>query len=97
MRFEYTPRALGDIAEILETISQDDPVAAQRVATRIEATVSLLADAPLIGRRRSDRTEHIRAFPARPFPYLVVYLGEEDRIVILTIWHMSRNPEDMIR
>ena len=97
MRVDYTPRALDDVAAILEQISEDDPAAARRVAARLEATVSLLADAPLIGRRRLDRGEHIRTFPARPFPYLVVYQVEEDRIVILTVWHMSRNPEDMIR
>jgi plasmid stabilization system protein ParE len=68
MRVAYTRRALRDVAQILEAIAADNLSAAKRVAACIEATVALLAEQPLLGRRREDRAEHVRAFVVRPYP-----------------------------
>lgn len=96
MRVLYTARALRDVDDILKAIAADTPSAAGRVAARIEATVALLASQPRLGRRRDSRADHIRAFAVRPYPYLIVYALRDDRLEILTIWHMSRDPGGML-
>ena len=76
MRYKYTQRALDELEHTLATIAADDPGAASRVALQIEQIVELLAEMPLIGRRDTRRSDHVRKFAERPFPYLIVYRGE---------------------
>jgi plasmid stabilization system protein ParE len=40
----------------------------------------------------SEVYRSVRRAPLRKFPYLVFYLGERDRIVVLAVLHTSRDP-----
>ena len=42
------------------------------------------------------RFDDFRAVSVKGFPYLIVYRIKEEVVQIIRIWHMSRNPDDLI-
>ena len=92
MKLRVTARANRDITNIADYISAENPFAALRVGERIEATLALLTEAPLIG-RRSNRP-NVREFPVRGLPFLVIYRATGDAIEVLSIFHTSRDPRE---
>lgn len=91
----YRPRARLDAAEIGAFIAQDSPAAGDRFADAVRASVSTLAEAPHIGRRRRFRRPDLstaRSWPVQGFPnHLIFYrVGEDGMLIVLRVIHAAR-------
>jgi toxin ParE1/3/4 len=88
MTIRYTDTALEEIAEILDYIARDNPMAADEVSLAIEHTIDLI--------RRHPRTAHVvhrgmvRAFPVDDYPYRIFYQAMPAEVVIRNVRHTSR-------
>ena len=78
------------LRQIHRYIAEDNPIAAERVASRIRQTVELLADFPRIGRIWEGGAT--RALNVSGLPYRVHYRIDEAAtlVKIITIAHTSR-------
>lgn len=90
MKRRLTSRAYRDVENILTYIQERNPQAAGAIAERIEHTLDLICEMPLIG-RPSDRPG-ARECPVRHAPLLVVYQLTGDTIEVLSVFHTSRDP-----
>ena len=92
-RVSWSEDALAEFCEVIAYIAADDPVAAAKVAERIEKAIDDLAETPTGRRGRVSGTyEKVVA----GLPYIVAYaLGDmptgEGRLTILRIIHGARN------
>jgi toxin ParE1/3/4 len=90
MKVGFTRHALKQLDDILAHLETDSPGAATRLASRLEAQLSLIVRHPDIGRPTNLR--NVRVFRAAPFPYLIFYRIALDRaeITILRMRHTAR-------
>ena len=73
------------LEEIHDYIAKDKADAAQRFATRLVASIEVLKNYPLLGRRGSETD--IRELVIGGTPYIVLYRVRSKRVFITTIWH----------
>ncbi len=92
MRRRLTARAYRDLDNILTYIEERNPQAAVTIAERIEQTLDLIGEMPLVGRKSAR--PGTREFPVSRTPLLVIYKVTGDTIEVLTIFHTSRDPLD---
>lgn len=85
----WTRSALVELRAIRAYIAQFSPLAAQRFALRLVAAARSLATSPDRGRPISRGRRELTIVS----PYLIRYLREDDRVVILEIRHGAREPE----
>ncbi len=89
MRVEVSPQAQQDLTEIADYIARDDPVAAERWVAALEGAARAAGDNPRIGRVVPElRKETVREVLVGD--YRVVYLIELRRVLVLTVFHGSR-------
>lgn len=88
MRISFDPRAVEDLDRIFAWIARDNPAAAHRVVSRIEAKVSRLAF-PEIG--RPGRVEGTRELVVPP--YVIVYRIDwaGDGILVVGVFHGAQD------
>ncbi len=87
MRVFWSPQAVADREAIWEYIAADDPSAAARVDTDLEAAVGGLAEHPGLGRPGLlPGTRELFPVPN----YRVVYEINGDEVWVLAIVHTSR-------
>ena len=93
MRIVVREAAAGDLDEILDWISRDNPRAAAALVRRILARVERLATPGLSHMGRPGLVEGTREL-VEP-PYIIVYMVDEpvDEIVVLAIVHGARDRE----
>ena len=87
MKLRFTPRAVANLAEIIDYIHERNPAAAGRVRTAIyDSLQSLILFLTLAGARRRI---------TRKYAYLVYYMvnKEAEEIVILNVKHPARRRE----
>ena len=72
----WTPQARVDLLDIYLTIGLDNPSAAERFYTTIEAKAALLALQPRLGPRRPEIRPSTRLLVERP--YLILYETHPD-------------------
>jgi toxin ParE1/3/4 len=88
-KIKWSDLAIADLESIREYVSNDKPVAAERLAERLRQSVLRLAEQPQSGRPLPE-------FPGTAIrevivaPYRIVYEPQDDRIVILRVWHGRR-------
>lgn len=92
----WTPQAREDILDIYLTIGLDNPGAAERFYTAIEARTKRLASQPRIGPRRPEIRPQARVLVERP--YLILYETHPDNddgpiteVEIVRVLHGRRN------
>jgi toxin ParE1/3/4 len=85
MKILWSPTAVADLAAIRSFIGQDQPVAANRIAERIQSSIQRLKVFPLSG--REGREPGTREFAIPGTPYLAVYVGTGDEVWIATVLH----------
>jgi plasmid stabilization system protein ParE len=78
---------------ILDYIAEHSPQGADRVQSRLQSLIELLANHPLIGVRTEDPA--IRRLTTLPYPYLVFYEVAEAEIIIHAVRHTARDPSGM--
>ena len=84
---KWTTPALLDFHEIQNHIANDNPLAARRVAIRVEEAAAALRAHPFSGRKLGS-TLRIRVVTGTP--YLIVYRVVAT-IEILRLWHNRRD------
>lgn len=91
---EWKRRAIFDLIEILDYISQRNPKAADKMEQLINDAVEKLSYSPYSG--RMGRVAGTREKIAHP-NYIVVYRVLSDKIEIVNVVHARRNyPETVI-
>ena len=88
MWIDWTESASSDLLDIIRYIQNDDPQAAARTAGRILDAVNTLANFPASG--RPGRAPGTRELILAGLPYLLPYVVQNERIVILRVLHTSR-------
>ena len=83
MAIRISPRAEFDFIDIDETISRDDPAAADKLVGDIMARFPVLESMPRMGVRRYDIRTGLRMFAVRG--YLIFYLATSDGIEIVCV------------
>lgn len=93
MKLRFTPRAINDLTEIGDYVSERSPSAALRVRAAIIDSLSRLTAFPELGRRQT--LEGVRKVVTRKYPYLVDCTIDEPagEAVVLAIQHPSRERE----
>jgi plasmid stabilization system protein ParE len=95
-RYLLTKPALADLEEILSSIADDRPSAAERVGTRFVTTFEALAKNPQMGHVREDLTDRpVRFWPL--YSYLVVYRANATPIQILRVLSGYRDVAALLR
>lgn len=86
-----------DFMEIIKFIADDNQIAAEAIATKIEKNLELLSDNPNLGRRPRD--EEIKNLGYRYIivqNYIIFYTIEERTILIHRILHSARNYKSLL-
>ena len=91
VNLRYTPRALSELAQVLEDIAAHSPKGAKRVQLRIKIIAGLLVNYPQSG--QSTSIESMRRVVVSPFPYLLFYKLVGNDVVIVGVRHGARDPE----
>jgi len=86
-----------DFTEIIKFIADDNPTAAEAIATKIEKNLELLSGNPNLG--RMPRDEEIKNLGYRYIivqNYIIFYTIEERTILIHRILHGARNYKSLL-
>jgi toxin ParE1/3/4 len=93
VKLSYSPRAVGDLADIAGYLVARSPTGALSVESSIRKTIDIIAAFPQAGRALEQRP-HVRVMPLGRYPYLLFYTVRGDEVVILHIRHGGRKPID---
>jgi toxin ParE1/3/4 len=93
-RFELARRALGDLQEIWEFVSEDSYTAADRLLEEFYSAFGQLAEAPGIGHKREDLTQRNLLFWAL-HSYLIIYRNSQPLRVVRVI-HAKRDVKKLL-
>ena len=88
MRLHLTKTAARQLDAILTHVSADNPIAAKRIAERVDEVRSFLSANPNAGYQLPH--SRIRRFPIRPFPYLIYFHSSKHEVRIVRIRHAAR-------
>jgi toxin ParE1/3/4 len=88
MKLRYKTRALRHIESIYDYIAKHDQKAAARVVSRIEHSISRLADFPFSGRPGVVAGTRILVVPG--LPYVAIYRVREEEVDIVAVLHTAR-------
>lgn len=89
LKLKWTKRALQQLVNAQYYISQDNPIAANQVATRIVDATQLLLTQPMMGRK--GRVTGTYEWVVKQTPYLIVYTINNNTLQILRVIHSKQN------
>ena len=92
MEVVWLEEALQDLKEIGRYIAKDDPAAAYRVLTKIEASTQSLQHHPQLG--HPGRVSKTRELVVSSLPYIIPYYIKRQEVRILAVMHTSRKWPD---
>ncbi len=88
MRIKWFTKALADLTELRNYITEDNPQAAQQVADRIIQAVEALQKQPAIG--RPGRVPGTRELVISGLPYTLPYRVRGQTVEILRVLHQAK-------
>ena len=88
MHVVWLEEAVNDLKMIGDYIAEDDPEAAYRVLTQIQAAADSLSRHPEMG--RPGRVEKTRELVISGLPYILPYYIKKNEVRILAVLHTSR-------
>lgn len=88
MKVVWFKTAIGDLESAKSYITQDNPLAAQQVVSKIKYAVSLLSEQP--GTGRPGRVQNTKEPVVDRTPYILPYRIRDNRIEILRVLHVAR-------
>ena len=83
---QFSRSAVSDLKRLRKFIAIHDPDAAERISLRIRQSIAKLVNFPAIGRPVQE-LEQVREFVAGNYVLRYLHIENEDRVVILRIWH----------
>jgi addiction module RelE/StbE family toxin len=83
---KWTHRSLSDISRIVDYVSQEDPVAALKLAATIRAKAEHLRAHPQLGREVFPGLRELVVHRH----YLLTYRIRSGRIEVLQVWHAAQ-------
>ncbi len=89
MTRQFHPYALAELTDAAQFYEAAAPGLGTDFLDEVERVVRLLEQYPEIGRTHDAA---IRSFPARRFPYSVVYEATADTLIVLAVAHHRRAP-----
>ena len=89
LKLKWTRRALQQLTNAQDYISQDNPTAAKQIATRIVDATQLLLTQPMMGRK--GRVTGTYEWVVKQTPYLIVYTTNDNTLQILRVIHSKQN------
>ena len=93
MKLRFSPRAIGDLIEIADYLTERSPRGARSVERSIQKAIDVICLFPGSGRTLEQRPS-VRVMPIARYPYLMFYTLSDDEVRILHIRHASRAPVD---
>ncbi len=90
MRVRLTPRARGDLEDILSYIDERNPAGAKNVKRSIRKTIELIGQYPHSGRLSGEQGTRVVAVGR--YPYLVYWSVEAGEVWIVHIRDGRRRP-----
>lgn len=93
MKLTFRPEALADLEEIYDYIAEDNLSVAGAFLANLKERCNLLAEQPLIGRKRPEIHPDLRGFPIGRYVILYRLLVEE--VEIVTVIHGARDIENL--
>ena len=88
MKVVWFKAAIIDLKSLKSHISQDNPIAANKVVTKIREAVNLLSQQPGMG--RLGRVPNTKELVVSETPYILPYRVSDNIIEILRVLHASR-------
>lgn len=88
MRVRWLRQALHNLDREAAYIAQDSPQSAAEFVTHLQASTSMLADHPNMG--RPGRVPGTRELVVTKFPYVLPYRLRNNLVEILRVFHTSR-------
>lgn len=88
MRIKMTKSANIDLSESDDFIRENNPLAADRMASRIDDAISHLAIYPAIG--RIGRVSKTREFVVSGTPFVIIYQVRTSIIVVYRVLHTAQ-------
>ncbi len=85
-KLQFSQSSLSDLKRLREFVAKDNFKAAQRISLRIRQAVEKLVNFPAMG-HPVEGLEEVREFIAGNYVIRYVYFNDEDKVVILRIWH----------
>ena len=85
-QIHFSASAVADLQRLREFIAINNSEAAARVALRIRESIGTLALFPAKG-RPVEATEGVRELIAGNYVVRYLHLEDEERIIILRVWH----------
>lgn len=89
LRINRTARAIADVADVWEFISDDSIDAADRVLGRLNSALERLAEMPFMGRARPDLGTGLRSLTLGN--YVIYYVPTDHSIEIARVLHGARD------
>lgn len=93
MKVVVTERAADELEAILSFLKPLSPMGAKSVQVAVQRAFSVLEVFPRIG--RMQKVPGLRRLVARPYPYNIYYVVDEESavVMIISIVHTSRKPK----
>ncbi|MEE8059754.1 MAG: type II toxin-antitoxin system RelE/ParE family toxin [Pseudomonadales bacterium] len=92
MRIRWTRKAQRQLDDALEYITEENPIAARQVATRIYKATRLLRENPLLG--RPGRVADTREWVVKDTSFLIGYIAENNELQVLALLHSKQHWPD---
>jgi len=89
-RIVWTAEAVENLEAIATYIEAFNPAAAKRMTRRLIALADSLSEFPDRGRNAGGGKREMTIVP----PYVIRYMVEPDRVMILRVRHGAREPDD---
>ncbi len=94
--FALTEDATADLEEAISYLAEENEHAALKVADELEDAFRFVAEWPLLGHRREDLTDSPDVRFWRSGRYLIAYLPEKTPVLILAVYHGSRDIQSLL-
>lgn len=91
-RLAFLAEVPGEIAEARDWYAVRSGAAANRFLRELEQALALVEVNPQQGAYHDDRRQY-RCRRLEKFPFIVVYREDDDRTLIVAVYHASRHPD----
>ena len=93
MKYRLTKPTSRELAQIVDYILEDSPSSGGECADALEHAFASLCNNPSLGRPASD--DGVRVLLLRKFRVRIFYEQWTNEVIILSLFHTSRDPDNL--